>query len=118
LTNESTVSDPTKLPSLHITHFYTHKNKKKNYRRQSVRRRATHNPTRAAKFDGTFRPLPALSVRMRMAYFSFNEDFQHLGSPGCGEQCRCGPCSGRDALAEWYVRDEDEQETPASPPPT
>jgi len=55
---------------------------------------------------------------MRMAYFSSNEDFQHLGSPGCGEQCRCGPCSGRAALAEWYVRDEDEPETPDSPPPT
>jgi len=53
-----------------------------------------------------------------MAYFSSNEDFQHLGSPGCGEQCRCGPCSGRAALAEWYVRDEDEPETPDSPPPT
>jgi hypothetical protein len=56
-----------------------------------------------------------------MAYFSFNEDFQRLGSFGCGEQCRCGPCSqrhsGRASLAEWYVRDEDEPGDPAGPPP-
>src|SRR5262245_36441836 len=47
-----------------------------------------------------------------MAYISFNEDSQHLGSLGCGGQCRCGPCaqrhSGRASLAEWYERDEPE----------
>ncbi len=61
-----------------------------------------------------------------MAYFSFSEDFQHLGSPCCGGQCRCSPCAqrrlGHSALAEWYERDEDEPATPAtnikpSPPP-
>jgi hypothetical protein len=55
-----------------------------------------------------------------MAYFSFNDDFQGLGSLGCGGQCQCGPCSqghsGRAALAEWYERDEDEPDAP--PPPT
>jgi hypothetical protein len=56
-----------------------------------------------------------------MAYFSSDEDFQRMGSFGCGEQCRCGPCSqsraGRDSLAEWYKRDEDEPEEPAGPWP-
>src|SRR5919106_6342464 len=56
-----------------------------------------------------------------MAYFSFNEDFQHLGSFGCGEKCQCGSCAqrqaGRDSLAEWYKRDEDEPEEPASQSP-
>ena len=56
-----------------------------------------------------------------MAYFSLNEDFQGLGSFGCGGTCRCGPCaqrnSARASLAEWYKRDEDGSRPPASPPP-
>jgi outer membrane protein OmpA-like peptidoglycan-associated protein len=55
-----------------------------------------------------------------MAYFSLNEGFQGLGSFGCGEQCRCGPCAqrqaGRASLAEWYKRDEGAPEPPAGPP--
>ncbi len=55
-----------------------------------------------------------------MAYFSFNEDFQRLGSFGCGEKCRCGPCAqrqaGRDSSAEWYKRGEDDPGHPAGPP--
>src|SRR5262245_64194886 len=47
-----------------------------------------------------------------MAYFSLNEGFQRLGSFGCGEKCRCGPCAqrqaGRDSL--------DEPWDPAGPP--
>src|SRR5262245_5128803 len=47
-----------------------------------------------------------------MAYFSLNEGFQGLGSFGCGEKCRCGPCAqrqaGRDSL--------DEPWDPAGPP--
>lgn len=53
-----------------------------------------------------------------MAYFSYSADFQNLGSPGCGRQCRCAPCAerrlGHDALAEWYERDDEPQ--PAPPP--
>lgn len=56
-----------------------------------------------------------------MAYFSLNEDFQRLGSFGCGGKCRCGPCaqrySARASSAEWYKRDEEESAPPASPPP-
>ena len=47
-----------------------------------------------------------------MAYFSLNEDFQRLGSFGCGEKCRCGPCAGRRA-----GRASDEPGDASGPPP-
>ena len=56
-----------------------------------------------------------------MAYFSFNEDFQGMGSLGCGGSCGRQPCAqcqaGRASLGEWYKRDEDEPYYPAGPPP-
>jgi hypothetical protein len=52
-----------------------------------------------------------------MAYFSLNEDFQRLGSFGCGDNCRCGPCAqrqeGRASLGEWNTV----QPTPPPRPP-
>ncbi|HEU0178988.1 MAG TPA: hypothetical protein VFV58_32385 [Blastocatellia bacterium] len=56
-----------------------------------------------------------------MAYFSFNEDFQGMGSLGCGGSCGRQPCAqcqaGRASLGEWYKREEYEPEYPAGPPP-
>jgi hypothetical protein len=47
-----------------------------------------------------------------MAYFSLNEDFQRLGSFGCGGKCRCGPCARRRA-----GRASDEPGDASGPPP-
>jgi len=46
-----------------------------------------------------------------MAYFSFSEDFQRLGSFGCGEKCRCGPCAQRQAGRDSLIG-----EPPQGPP--
>src|SRR5215470_2022904 len=46
-----------------------------------------------------------------MAYFSLDEDFQRLGSFGCREKCRCGPCARRQA-----GRASDEPGDPSGPP--
>lgn len=56
-----------------------------------------------------------------MGYISLGEDFQPMGTVGCGGNCRCGPCSARRlgnyGLAEWYEED-DEPDPPASQPAT
>jgi len=52
-----------------------------------------------------------------MSYFSLAEDQSFASFLGCGKDCGCGPCrSGLSGLAEWYEKEEpDEQPTSTAP---